>query len=136
MAQFADLLDSVLGEAPTPQAVGAFERAVKAFDGEVAELARRGLGADRPDALRTLLGDDAPWTVDAVKQAFRRMALATHPDRPGGSHEAFLRTTALFETALAGFSATSDPPPRAVAARALYAAPSAARSSAAASAYA
>ena len=39
--------------------------------------------------------------VADVMRAFRRLAFKTHPDRPGGSHDAFLHTRALLDEALA-----------------------------------
>jgi curved DNA-binding protein CbpA len=45
--------------------------------------------------------------VADVKRAFRQLAFATHPDRPGGSHAAFLRAQSLLDEALA------SPPPAA-----------------------
>jgi hypothetical protein len=47
------------------------------------------------------LGLDASATAEAVKHAFRRLALDAHPDRPGGSHGAFVALQAAFTCALA-----------------------------------
>jgi len=51
-----------------------------------------------------VLGLDTPRTLAEARHAFRRMALQTHPDRPGGSHEAFLRTQALYDEARAALT--------------------------------
>jgi hypothetical protein len=40
-----------------------------------------------------ILGVRFPYTVADIKSAFRRKALDAHPDRPGGSTEAFLRVS-------------------------------------------
>ncbi|HVH42970.1 MAG TPA: J domain-containing protein [Labilithrix sp.] len=46
-----------------------------------------------------------PCSEQSLKQAFRRRAFETHPDRPGGSHEAFLSTRAAYEDGLAAVRA-------------------------------
>lgn len=114
MASFAEVLESVLEEtAPTPAAVGGFERVLASFTDRVAEAAARfSTAPSEPEGVRDLvLGVDVPRTMAELRWAFRRMALQTHPDRPGGSHEAFLRTQALFEEAsrvLAGERSRAD----------------------------
>jgi len=47
-----------------------------------------------------VLGLTLPCSVADIKRAFRRVALATHPDRPCGSHEAFLAAQAALRRAL------------------------------------
>jgi len=47
-----------------------------------------------------VLGLTLPCSVADIKRAFRRLALATHPDREGGSHEAFLAAQAALRSAL------------------------------------
>lgn len=42
-----------------------------------------------------------PCTEGSLKQAFKRVAFETHPDRPGGSHEAFLAVRAAHDEGLA-----------------------------------
>jgi hypothetical protein len=63
------------------------------------------------DAPSAVVQQRAPWAIEldvdlpcdpqTVRRAFRRLALKTHPDRPGGSHQAFLRAKATLEEALA-----------------------------------
>src|SRR6202142_3033467 len=100
VTQFADLLEQALaGEADAPPETP-FERSLRVFEGSLAALASiDGLASAAPWAQE--LGIDLPCTVADVKRAFRRLAFATHPDRPGGSHGAFLRAQALLDEALA-----------------------------------
>jgi hypothetical protein len=58
------------------------------------------------------LGLTLPCDIDAVKHAFRRLAFRTHPDRPGGSHAAFLRAQELLEEALAWLRDSRSEAPR------------------------
>jgi hypothetical protein len=43
---------------------------------------------------------ELPCNAQAVRRAFRRRALETHPDRPGGSHDAFLRAAQALDEGL------------------------------------
>lgn len=52
-----------------------------------------------PPCLR-VLGLTFPCGIDDVRRAFRRLALTTHPDRPGGSQQAFVVATAAYEDSL------------------------------------
>jgi hypothetical protein len=83
-----------LSEQPTLEA---FERLVSALP----ELAPS-LVAQAPWAEE--LGVELPCDIDAAKRAFRRLAFQTHPDRPGGSHQAFLHAQKLLEEALESLS--------------------------------
>ena len=49
----------------------------------------------------TTLGLTFPCTHEDVRRTFKRRALDTHPDRPGGSHEAFLAVRAARDEAFA-----------------------------------
>lgn len=42
-------------------------------------------------AAEAILGIRYPYTADEIKAAFRKKSLIVHPDRPGGSTEAFIR---------------------------------------------
>ena len=106
MTQFADVLEEALSGEPEALAESAFEQSLRAFEGALGALASAdGFGPAAPWARE--LGIDLPCTVADVKRAFRRLAFATHPDRPGGSHAAFLRAQSLLDEALA------SPPPAA-----------------------
>jgi hypothetical protein len=61
------------------------------------------------------LGVELPCDRHDIERAFRRLAFRVHPDRPGGSREAFLRATRLLDEGLAWLRAGT--PPQAVAAR-------------------
>jgi hypothetical protein len=62
------------------------------------------------DALPLRGGRRPAWAVELdlepgcnareARRAFRKRALETHPDRPGGSHEAFLRSVQALDEAL------------------------------------
>ena len=123
VSTFAEILQSVLRETEPVAAVdaaaaaGSFESVLRSFGNEVAEITARcaPCDADGDEPVRDItLGVDLPRTMAEVKRAFRRMVLETHPDRPGGSHEAFLRTKALFDQAcvdLARANAAPAPAP-------------------------
>ncbi len=99
MTRFADLLDAAL-EAPTePRQEAPFEHSLRVFECALATFADADCAAPTSAWAREL-GIEGACTVDDVKRAFRRLAFATHPDRPGGSHEAFLRAKALLDDAL------------------------------------
>jgi hypothetical protein len=110
VATFAQTLEAALHEAdaaPSPSAP--FAGAVRAFGESVSAAAFVAPATDEavraPDGDRDLeLGVDQPRTMAEARRAFRKMALRTHPDCPGGSHEAFLRTQALFEEACASLA--------------------------------
>jgi hypothetical protein len=61
------------------------------------------------------LGVELPCDRNDIERAFRRLAFLVHPDRAGGSREAFLRATRLLEEGLGWLRART--PPQAVAAR-------------------
>jgi hypothetical protein len=61
------------------------------------------------------LGVELPCDRNDIGRAFRRLAFRVHPDRAGGSREAFLRATRRLEEGLEWLRART--PPQAVAAR-------------------
>lgn len=77
--------------------------ALRRLESELARLCALGLREDAPSAPAWAIALDLqlPCTVQELRRAFRKLAFRTHPDREGGSHEAFLRTQALLEEALA-----------------------------------
>ena len=81
--------------------VGSGERLEDAVTARVAAAtAQIALRVSRP-AWAEALCVELPCSEDGLKQAFRRRAFETHPDRPGGSHEAFLAVRAAQEEGLA-----------------------------------
>lgn len=99
MSQFADLLEAALEGSPEPRQETAFDQSLRVFECTLAAFASAdGLTSMIPGAQE--LGIEGVCTVDDVKRAFRRLAFATHPDRPGGSHDAFLRAKKLLDEAL------------------------------------
>jgi hypothetical protein len=57
--------------------------------------------ADERPSWARVLGLRADCTEEQVKRAYRVRAFDTHPDRPGGSHEAFLAVRRAHDEALA-----------------------------------
>jgi hypothetical protein len=99
VTQFAELLDAALEASPEPRPETAFEQSLRALECALAAfVSADGLTPPAPWAQE--LGIEGACTVDDVKRAFRRLAFATHPDRPGGSHDAFLRAKKLLDEAL------------------------------------
>jgi hypothetical protein len=106
------MLDAALAGPPEPRAETPFEQSLRVFECALASLGSvDGFTPTTPWARE--LGIDTPCTVADVKRAFRRLAFATHPDRPGGSHEAFLRAQALLDEALTSPRAVVRKPERA-----------------------
>ena len=114
MYSFADYLRVELNKpgvsAPPRQAPRgySFDSALHDFD-----WALRTAQAEEPAATPVppcleRLGLTLPCTEVQIKQAFRSLALRTHPDLPGGSHEAFLEAKAALDEALK--LATPAPP--------------------------
>jgi hypothetical protein len=94
------LLEEALCVEPEAPAESPFKRSLRMFEGALAALeSADGFALAAP--LARELGIELPCTVADVKRAFRRLAFATHPDRQGGSHAAFLRAQALLDEALA-----------------------------------
>jgi len=53
------------------------------------------------DSCFGVLGVEPSCTVEDIRRAFRKKALGVHPDRPGGSHRAFLDLQRAEQRALA-----------------------------------
>ncbi len=56
---------------------------------------------ERPAPCLEQLGLSARCSLDDVRRAFRRQALHTHPDRRGGSHQAFVALQRAYDQAVA-----------------------------------
>ena len=110
-SSFAEVLASVLGESPMAgKPTQTFEDALRAFEASLrlAPTVFEATPRAQP-AWAAELGVELSCTAEDLKRAFRRLAFKTHPDRQGGSHEAFLRATALLEEALRAHSAEGVP---------------------------
>lgn len=105
VSAFADVLEAALNAEPEPSRAGAFEGAVRAFEAAVAESPTASDVAPPRPSWATTLGVQVPCTVEDVRRAFRRLAFETHPDRPNGSQEGFLRACEALEGALAALRA-------------------------------
>jgi hypothetical protein len=89
---FKELLETLLPtEEPLPT-MGAFEATLQRMED--------GLSAAKLRDPSLALAGDLPSTRDALRRAFRQRAKETHPDCPGGSHDAFLEMKARFDAAL------------------------------------
>jgi len=106
MTSFRELLDEELSRQQRDEG-GADASAAAQGEGRVSTEDRyramiaseTALTAERADWERTL-GLTFPCTHEEVRRSFKRRALDTHPDRPGGSHEAFLAVRAARDEAL------------------------------------
>jgi hypothetical protein len=99
---FAQVLESALREpAPAPCRAPAFPAppSFEAFQAALDRLPLEHRGGRRP-GWAVELDLTLPCDAQAARRAFRRRALQTHPDRPGGSHEAFLRSVRALDEAL------------------------------------
>jgi hypothetical protein len=116
---FADILESFLREdGPEPPPEDPFARVLRTVATQAAEVEADGCCRSEvptPYEGDFDLGTGVPASPEALRRAFRRMALATHPDRPGGSHEAFLRTMRLYDEAAERLALASAPRAQAVA---------------------
>ncbi len=105
VSDFEGVLRQAMADAATgdTRAHRSFERSLRSFEEALADAPgareRRGRPGERP-GWASELGVDLPCTVEDVKRAFRRRAFETHPDRRGGSHQAFLRVQGLLHEAL------------------------------------
>ena len=111
MTRFSDLFEEeCLRQESTTKVASPFTETLQTLHDRViySELEGATLDADASDAY--VLGVGVPKNIYELKRAFRRMALETHPDRPGGSHAGFLRTQALFEEALLELREPPPPP--------------------------
>jgi hypothetical protein len=107
---FEELLTAAMSEAGAPSrsrtpVAGDRERDVVAKVAEAAARAELVASKSRSPAWAEVLGVSLPCSEHSLKQAWRRRAFETHPDRPGGSHEEFLSTRAAYERGLAAVHA-------------------------------
>lgn len=105
MTAFGDILSAMLDEpegapsgSPRPSD---FDDQARLFECEIAAASLRVAPAEAQPAWAVALEVQLPCSADELRRAFRKRAFRTHPDREGGSHEAFLQTQALLDEALA-----------------------------------
>jgi hypothetical protein len=89
---FKELLETLLPSEEPSVAVGAFEATLQRVEDD--------LSAARLKEPSLALAGDLPSKRDALRRAFRQRAKETHPDCPGGSHDAFVEMKARFDAAL------------------------------------
>ncbi|MFW5740355.1 MAG: J domain-containing protein [Myxococcota bacterium] len=103
MTTFAEHLQAAMHrrEAPAPRTAPLTD-SLRAFENALGGLglSSQVLETNADCRWAAALGLTLPCTVRDVKRAFRRLAFQTHPDRPGGSHSAFLEAQALLQQAL------------------------------------
>lgn len=114
MTTFAQVLDGALrGDAAPRSAPAESSRARQASQAATFAQVQQMLDERLPGRTWTYprrprwaveLGVELPCDAQAVRRAFRRRALQTHPDRPGGSHEAFIRSQQALDEALFALS--------------------------------
>ncbi len=114
MSDFAQILQGFLGpDEPAPPASVAprFADAIADFETKVAALSTEKLADPAARALpwAAELGVTLPCTAGELKRAFKKRAFETHPDRPGGSHEAFLRVQELLAQAQRDLATWREP---------------------------
>ncbi|MBV9946453.1 MAG: J domain-containing protein [Myxococcales bacterium] len=105
MTRFADVLDRMLALPTDPPPGAPFERSLRAFEAALGDAPSDAAAAAWQAEWAVALGVTLPCSVGELKKAFRRLAFATHPDRPGGSHRAFLEAQAALQQALESFAA-------------------------------
>lgn len=101
MGTFADTLLAALrreeARGRAPDVKGPVAPAMVDLSSSVAASFAR---ADERPSWARVLGLPAECDEAAVRTAYRRRAFETHPDRPGGSHEAFLAVRRAHEEAI------------------------------------
>lgn len=101
MSPFARILSRLLRESETPTGRAREEDAVVAFESRALSSLYAALAREDAFPWAAELGVAWPCSPEELRRAFRRRAFEAHPDRPGGSHEAFLRLQASLERAIA-----------------------------------
>ena len=107
MSAFDQALQQALDEQQSESAVASqsfqssFQRSLESLESVLAGMPTWRAGLAPRVRWADELGVALPCDVADVMRAFRRLAFKTHPDRPGGSHDAFLHTRALLDEALA-----------------------------------
>lgn len=113
------MLELAMAGSPEGPAAASFEQSLRSFEAALADLPPDVVTGPAVASWAVALGVTLPCTVQELKRAFRRLAFATHPDRPGGSHDAFLRAQAALQDALSSLRAA--PPPARLAGAGRYA---------------
>ena len=104
VTSFAQHLQAAMNRGESkPKEPSPFADALRAFEQSLdsARLTAATVQSEGASGWVAALGLTLPCTIEDVKRAFRRLAFQTHPDRPGGSHDAFLEAQALLHRALA-----------------------------------
>lgn len=112
---FAEVLQQAFAEVSVARGPSPGASAVEPAADMHVSVAGFSFVADRKPSWAEELGVDLPCDRRDIERAFRRLAFRVHPDRAGGSREAFLRATRLLDEGLAWLRAGT--PPKAVAAR-------------------
>jgi hypothetical protein len=129
VSPFAKVFEAVLSRQCAVAAATPFEDAVAAFDARVASSLTEPAGGLTREAWAVELGVAWPCTAAELRRAFRRRAFETHPDRAGGSNEAFIRVQSLLKQGAAAVAAQANLPAPSAARR--YGAPRAPRAASA-----
>ncbi len=97
---FAQHLQAAMQRPPSPPRSTPWVDALADFENAIAGWHGLRRPTEQDAHWVSALGLSLPCTIEDVKRAFRRLAFQTHPDRPGGSHEAFLEAQALLREAV------------------------------------
>jgi len=111
---FAEHLEAAMAAQPSPPPTTPFADTLRSFEDALGpgwtDVAAQARESGLP-AWAAVLGVVPPCSLREVKCAFRRLALQTHPDRPGGSHDAFLEAQRVLQEAIEALE--RNPPARA-----------------------
>lgn len=112
MSEFARILQGFLdADEPAPPPSPRFADAIADFETQVAVLSVEKVVTAPAFPWAAELGVTLPCSAAELKRAFRKRAFETHPDRPGGSHEEFLRVQELVAQAQRDLAAWREPTP-------------------------
>lgn len=106
MGSFAEVLADALRNSPSPEPRESPGPAFDAFAWTASHNVAVSVAVreDAPAWARTL-GVSFPCTSDELRRAFRKRAFETHPDRAGGSSDAFVAVRTALDEGLVALSA-------------------------------